>query len=98
VDERPITAAELPTPLPPRLACDLNACGWSGEPDDDCLYVLDMEALASLPARAGAKVFLFDWEDRESDLIVGCVAQLETFGDTWRARPLSGWYHGPIPW
>ena len=91
-----ISAAELPDPLPPRLSCDFNTRGWSGEPDDDCYYVLDREVLDALPARVGLEVFI--WDESDETEILGCVAKLEQFDGRWRARPVSGIYVGVPLW
>jgi hypothetical protein len=80
--------SELPPNSVPRLWCDLNACGWSGAPDDNCYYALHRVQLAALSPAAGMKVFIWDWSDSES--VVGFEASLERFGDAWRARPTNG--------
>ncbi len=91
-----ISATDLPDPLPPPLWCDFNACGWSGEPDDNCYYVLDRRALDALPARVGLEVFI--WGETDETTIIGCVARLEQFDDGWRARPVSNFYVGAPLW
>ena len=73
-----------------------NACGWSGEPGDDCYYSLDREDLDALPARVGLEVFI--WDESDENKILGCVAALEQFNDGWRARPVSGMYVGVPLW
>lgn len=93
---RYIDRHQLPETLPPRVGCDFNACGWSGEEDDDCFYVLDREDLRALPASDGLRVLLFEWED--PGCVLACLATLETWGGGWRARPRSGFYSGPTPW
>ena len=75
---------------------DLNACGWSGEADDDCYYALAPDALAALPAQAGLEVFVYDTSDEAE--ILGFVARLERFRDGWRARPISGLYVEQPQW
>jgi hypothetical protein len=88
-DFPPAMNSDLPGTLP-RLWCDLNAQGWSGEPDDDCYYALDSEQLEALRPVIGMKVFIWDWSD--SEWIVGREASLERFGGVWRARPTDeGW-------
>jgi hypothetical protein len=70
---------ELSSRSIPKLYCDLNACGWSGEPDDNCYYALHREQLAALKLVASMRVFIWDWSD--SELIVGREASLERFDD-----------------
>ena len=83
--------SELPSRSLPKLWCDLNARGFSGEPDDDCFYALHRKQLAALPPAAGLRVFIWDWSD--SELFVGLETLLEQFDDGWRARPVDGiWY------
>jgi len=83
--------SELPSRSLPKLWCDLNACGLSGEPDDNCYYALHREQLAELQPVAGMRVFIWDWSD--SELFVGREALLERFDDRWRARPVDEtWY------
>jgi len=89
---------QLPAPLPPRIWCDFNACGWSGDADDDCYYVLDPDDLAAAGASEGRSVLLFDWEDDGESLVLARVAELESHGGRWRARPRTGFYFGPKPW
>ena len=83
----------------PRVWCDFNAIGWSGDPDDDAYYVFDAAALAQAEPTEGMRLFLFDWEDAEETRIVGCEAILERVGDAWRARPVYGsWCSGARLW
>ena len=77
--------SELPSRSLPRLWCDLNACGLSGEPDDNCYYALHKEQLPALQPKVGMRVFIWDWSD--SELIIGREASLERFNNSWRARP-----------
>ncbi|HUA67914.1 MAG TPA: hypothetical protein VMA13_05140, partial [Candidatus Saccharimonadales bacterium] len=69
--------SELPSRSLPRLWCDLNACGLSGEPDDNCYYALHKEQLPALQPKEGMRVFIWDWSD--SELIIGRKASLELF-------------------
>jgi hypothetical protein len=82
----------------PHIWCDFNAAGWSGEPGDDCYYVLDKAALHSLPEPEGMRVFIFDYENVDKTEILGCEAILERTTAGWlRARPdRATWYSGPI--
>ena len=93
-----MSESTVPEPIPPAIWCDFNACGWSGEEDDDCYYVLDGAALKSLPACTGLTVFLFEEEDISGTEILGRVARLERYGDSWRARPVGDWFRGTRPW
>ena len=77
----------------PRVWCDFNACGWTGEPGDDCYYVLDVEAIAARGLTSGTRVFI--WDDDGNGEIIGCVGKLEVFRDGWRVRPAVGtWFQG----
>ena len=79
----------------PRVWCDFNACGWSGEPDDDCYYVFDKQEVAALQPAEGMKVFIYD--DNGDGTIIGCEARLEIFRDSWRMRPdKSTWFEGRL--
>jgi len=83
--------SELPSRSVPKLWCDLNARGLSGEPGDDCFYALHREQLAALQPTVGMRIFIWDWSD--SELFVGLEALLERFDDGWRARPVDEtWY------
>lgn len=85
--------SSLPSRLLPKLWCDLNACGWTGEAGDDCYYLFDRERLAVLQPTAGMRVFVWDWSDDK--LVIGCEAAFESFKDSWRARPIKDtWYEG----
>jgi hypothetical protein len=76
----------------PRIRCDFNSAGWSGEDEDDCYYSFDEQALARARPRAGMRVFIY--EDSREDLVMGCEAELESFehpitGEPrWRLRPV----------
>ena len=74
-----------PNPALPKVWCDFNAAGWSGEPDDHCYYAFDQEALAALGPREGLRFFAF--MDDVSDEVVGCEAVLERFGRSWASSP-----------
>jgi hypothetical protein len=77
----------------PKLWCDLNACGLSGEAGDNCYYGLHREQLAALQPREGMKVFVWDWSDDKS--VIGCEAFLEKYSNLWRARPIDEtWFQG----
>lgn len=76
----------------PRIRCDFNSVGWSGEEDDECYYSFDDKALTSARARDGMRVFIF--EDGEGGLIMGCQAEVESYShpvtgqNKWRLRPI----------
>ncbi len=83
---KPVTAL-------PRVRCDFNSAGWSGEDDDPCYYVFDESALARARPRPGLRVFIF--EDSRDDLIMGCEAVVEPYAHPltserrWRLRPVA---------
>jgi hypothetical protein len=52
--------SELPSRSIPKIYSDLNACGLSDEPDDDCYYGLSRQQIAALHPAAGMKVFVWD--------------------------------------
>ncbi len=86
-------------PSLPAVWCDFNACGWSGEPDDTCFYILDRNALAALRAGSGTRIFIYMENDVAGQQIVGCAATLEWYGDGWRVRPDgTNSYGGPRYW
>ena len=93
-----------PANVPP-LWCDFNACGLSGEPDDECYYSLHRDELERLKPTVGMLVFIYD-DDRSADgrpEVLGYVATLEQvmFRNAlhWRACPdKKTWYRGPAPW
>lgn len=76
----------------PRIPCDFNSVGWSGEDDDDCYYSFDHDALASHRPRAGLRVFIF--EPSKDELVMGCEAEVESYEhpvsqqNQWRLRPV----------
>jgi hypothetical protein len=77
----------------PKLRCDFNACGWSGEAGDNCYYAMHREQLVALPPEIGTRVCIWDWSD--SEVVCGCEALLELFENNWRARPVDGtWFEG----
>jgi len=83
----------LPDVSLPRVWCDFNACGLSGEPGDNCYYALHREQLAVLHPSAGMRLFIWDWSD--AALVVGCEAVLERYRNFWRARPVEDtWAEG----
>ncbi len=89
----------------PHIWCDFNACGFSGDSDDNCYYSLDKETLNELNPTEGVVVFIYD-DDLSDDgqpEIFGFVATLEInpfeCPSKWRARPdKETWYRGPCPW
>lgn len=82
-----------PDSVLPRVWCDFNACGWTGEPGDDCYYVLDMNTIEAHGLASGTRVFI--WDDDGDGVIIGCEGQLEVFRDSWRVRPAAGtWFQG----
>ena len=76
----------------PRLWCDFNSVGWSGEEDDECYYSFDEKRLARLHPREGMRVFIY--EEGRGALIMGCQAVLERYQHPltdeprWRLRPI----------
>jgi hypothetical protein len=94
----------LPDPTIPPLRCDFNACGWSGEPDDNCYYSLYRDELARLNPPSGKQVYIYDDDisDEGQPEVFGCTATIEHVhlrGRPYvRARPTTGpWYRGPKP-
>lgn len=82
-----------PTRSLPRILCDFNSVGWSGEEGDECYYSFDDKALALHRPRAGMRVFIY--EPSRDNLVMGCEAELERFQHPisdkprWRLRPVS---------
>jgi hypothetical protein len=91
-------------PNPPRsnyppVWCDFNACGWSGKPDDDCFYVLDLKRLAELGAKAGDTVFLYMEDSADGREVTGVEGELVEVTGKLIARPLDqDYYQGPRFW
>jgi hypothetical protein len=73
----------------PRVWCDFNACGWTGEPGDDCFYAFDRAVLENLGPQPGLRVYAYDFTG-DGDEVFGCEAMVERFGEDWRLRPTSG--------
>ena len=77
----------------PRIRCDFNATGWSGEEGDECYYSFDEKELARHRPRAGMRVFIY--ENSRDDLVMGCEAELERYRNVitnelcWRLRPIA---------
>lgn len=92
-----INREDLPSPLPPRVWCDFNACGWNGEDDDDCYYQLDSADIDAINSPE-ATVLLYDWEDDHETEVLAQVGRLESWRERFRARPLGGFYSGPKLW
>lgn len=88
----------LPDPLLPRLEADFNEIGLSGDPKDNCCYVIYEDDLARISPKEGLKVFL--WADDGDGQIIGCVAILEWSNvlrgnPRWRGRiDEQTWYRG----
>ena len=79
----------------PKVWCDFNACGWSGEPDDNCYYAFDKEALAALRPTEGMQLVIYD--DNGDGTVIGCEARLESFNMSWRFRPDEDtWFTGQL--
>lgn len=76
----------------PRIACDFNSAGWSGEDDDECYYAFDENALAACKPAEGLRVFIF--EKGQGEVIMGCEATIESYEHPvtgqpkWRLRPI----------
>jgi hypothetical protein len=76
----------------PRIPCDFNSVGWSGDDDDECYYSFDEKALARHRPRQGMRVFIY--EPSRDDLVMGCEADLERYQhpitdeQRWRLRPV----------
>jgi hypothetical protein len=86
-------AKKKPSPRSlPRILCDFNSAGWSGEDDDECYYAFDETALRACRPRDGTRVFIY--EQGRGDLIMGCEATVESYphpanGERrWRLRPI----------
>ena len=76
----------------PRVSCDFNSVGWSGEDDDGCYYSFDEKALTHHHPRAGMRIFIY--ENSRDNLVMGCEAELEKYQHPvtdetrWRLRPV----------
>lgn len=95
-----MTSDELLDPSCPLVYCDLHACGWSGEADDNCYYATDIENLG-LQSFAGA-VRIFDYDINEDGVaeIIGHLGYVERWQGPskpyYRVRPIAGsWFHIP---
>lgn len=88
----------------PKIWGDYNACGLSGDENDNCIYSLDRETLDSLVNQSIKLVFVYEDDTNESGQpeVFGYVCELEEvegFISNWRAKPdLSTWYRGPKMW
>jgi hypothetical protein len=84
-----------PDQLLPRVWCDFNACGWSGEVGDDCYYAFDREAIVTNSVIVGDKLFI--WDDDGDGNVIGCEALAESFDGQLRFRRVANtWYRGPL--
>ena len=91
-----VMAPSVPDMSLPRLRCDFNACGWSGDAADDCYYAFDKQALATLDPSEGTRVFIYD--DDGDGTVIGCEGLLERYQGDWRIRPVKGtWFEGRLP-
>lgn len=76
----------------PKIWCDFNSAGWTGDDDDECYYNFDHVALAALKPREGKRVFIY--EKGRDGMIMGCEAVIETYEHIithekrWRLRPV----------
>jgi hypothetical protein len=83
---------KLPVRSLPRVLCDFNSVGWSGEDDDECYYSFDEKALTHHRLRQGMRVFIY--ESSRDNLVMGCEAELEQYRHPlsdqvrWRLRPV----------
>jgi hypothetical protein len=90
----------LAAPSLPRISCDFNSVGWSGDDDDECYYSFDEKGLAQHHPKAGMRIFIY--ETSRDDLVMGCEARLEEYRDPisdqsrWRLRaiPNTGYLGG----
>jgi hypothetical protein len=77
----------------PRILCDFNSAGWSGEVEDECYYSFDGKMLSRHRPRSGMRVFIY--ESSRDDLVMGCEARLEEYRHPvtdqvcWRLRPIA---------
>ncbi len=87
---------DLPSKFP-AVWCDFNACGWSGQSDDDCYYVLDKKRLEELKATAGMRVFLYDDDIIDGRPgVVGIDAELIEDRGSLIARPLEETFYSGL--
>jgi len=76
----------------PKVWCDFNSAGWSGEDDDECYYAYDEKALEACRPRAGMRIFIY--EPGSGGMIMGCEAVIEAYNHPitgqprWRLRPV----------
>lgn len=78
---------------------DFNAKAWSGEHDDPCYYVIDLQRLSVDHIAEGRRFFAYMEENASGTEIVGCEVSLERYLDRWRARPIENtWFNGQAPW
>ena len=83
---------------------DYNAVGLSGVANDNCIYSLHRDVLATLNAAEGMVLFVYDYDIDEygAPEIFGYVCKLERVEwatGRWRARPdEKRWYRGPKTW
>ncbi len=96
------TEGKIPSREIPTIWADFNACGLSGDKDDNCYYSLDSETLKMLSPFEGMEVFIYenDIDDAGEPEIFGYVAVLEKtdshFISPYKARPkVETWYRGP---
>ena len=86
----------------PRVWCDFNSAGWSGDMDDECYYSFDEKTLAKARPRSGMRVFIY--ESGQNGLVMGCEAVVEHYQHPitdqvrWRLRPVADTgYLGKLP-
>jgi hypothetical protein len=72
----------------PKISCDFNACGLSGEPDDKAFYRLNQEQLTEIGPVEGMRVYAY--MDDDPDEVTFCEATLSKSRLGWRAIPIEG--------
>jgi len=83
---------KIPSRQLPRVWCDFNSGGWSGEDEDHCYYAFDEKILREMKPRSGMRVFIY--EPSRDGLVMGCEARLEVYQhpvseqSRWRLRPV----------
>lgn len=80
-------------PMYPRVWVDFNACGWAieEEPEDSCYYVYFEEDFQKLSPIDGMILCIYMDDDEVS--VVGCLARLERYRDSWRFRKIDdSWF------